>query len=313
MEDKRMTDMVPVYDVRGELLNVIRLPEKIMPIPAKRGGFGTSGIYYKGCGVVYRNHLGNEISQKEKDGLKIIGNTGIVYEKYLHCYQRLVGKFGIFMFRHQPVFSDYEGGCGKKEQRLIENQDLFRRSAIEEIVDVIPTGIPQHNIYGYRLKNVKGGIEDTVALIQYVLENNWNTAWDKNLWGDIMAYGYIRDVADWFISEKINHKLGTVYALLNSLYRADLLLYSQVLLKSFGVYSFEKNKILYYSALMVRKYCREQMEKEGLEIEEWNEKLYKVLFMLLISGKACCHLEEDEKWSWVREYYAEMYSGKNGK
>ena len=230
-----------------------------------------------------------------------------------HCYQRLVGKFGIFMFRHQPVFSDYEGGCGKKEQRLIENQDLFRRSAIEEIVDVIPTGIPQHKIYGYRLKNIKGGIEDTVALIQYVLENNWNTAWDKNLWGDIMAYGYIRDVADWFISEKINHKLGTVYALLNSLYRADLLLYSQVLLKSFGVYSFEKNKILYYSALMVRKYCREQMEKEELEIEEWNEKLYKVLFMLLISGKACCHLEEDEKWSWVREYYAEMYSGKNEK
>lgn len=101
-----------------------------------------------------------------------------------------------------------------KEHRLLENQNTFERSAIEEIVSVIPTGIPEHNIYAYRLKSVKGNIDDTACLIEYVLMNDFNTAWDKNLWGDIYAYGYIRDVADWFVSDKLNHKIGTIYAFL---------------------------------------------------------------------------------------------------
>ncbi|MFQ7393852.1 MAG: hypothetical protein ACLRMX_00925 [Lachnospira eligens] len=32
------------------------------------------------------------------------------------------------------------------------------------------------------------------------MENDWNTAWDKNLWEDIESYGYVRDIADWFKS-----------------------------------------------------------------------------------------------------------------
>jgi hypothetical protein len=43
---------------------------------------------------------------------------------------------------------------------------------------------------------------------------------------------------------------------------------------------------------------RAELGKET-ELENWFRNLYQEL----ISGKACCHLEDDKKWSWVREYY----------
>ena len=175
-------------------------------------------------------------------------------------------------------------------------------NAIEEILDVIPTGIENHNIYCYRLKNIKGNISDTVNLIKYILENDWNTAWDKNLWEDIEAFGYVRDVADWFKSNKFKHKLGTIYALLNSLYRSNMTLYARLLLEINGNYNFDKKMMLYYSSEIVKKYCDEFRINEYdycLEQEGW----FKSLYNELITGKACCHLEDDEKWDWVREYY----------
>ena len=153
------------------------------------------------------------------------------------------------------------------------------------------------------MKDVKGNIEDTECLIAYVLMNDFNTAWDKNLWGDIYAYGYVKDIADWFISDKLNHKIGTMYALLNSLYRADLTLYAQLLLKCFGEYSFEKYKILYYSALLVERYCEELVQKEGISLTKLDEETYERLLLLLFSGKACCHLENENKYNWVYSYY----------
>lgn len=292
------TDFVPIYTYTGEKINEIRLPQKIMPIPSKRGGFSRNGIYYKGCGIVYKNHLTNEMT----NGLKFIGKTRIIYEQYLVCYPRLIDIFGIFTFPHQAIFTDCEGGCGKKEQKLLDNQKIFKLSAIEDIVNVIPTGISDHNIYAYTLKKVKGSIEDTVSLIEYILTSDFNTAWDKNLWGDIYCFGYVHDIADWFISDKLNHKIGTIYALLNSLYRADLSLYAQLLLKYFGIYSFEKYKILYYSALIVENYCHKLFENENIDLKILNEETYEKLLTLLFSGKACCHLENEEKWNWVNGY-----------
>ena len=300
------TDIVPIYNELGEKLDEFKLPEKIMPIPSKRGGFSENGIYYKGSGIVYRYHLTNEVSEYNKGKLNILGNTGIIYEQYLACYPKLVGKFGIFTFPHQFIFTDFEGGCGKKEMRIIENQKKFKYSAIDEIIDVIPTGIKDHNVYVYRMKESKGGMEDTVNLIEYVLLNDLNTAWDKNLWGDIYAYGYVRDIADWFVSKKINHKIGTVYALLNSLYRADLWLYANLLLKYFGKYSFEKYKILYYSGLIVKKYCPKLIEEEKINMDSLNQDTYGRLLELLFSGKACCHLENKKKFIWVYEYYEKV-------
>lgn len=36
-----------------------------------------------------------------------------------------------------------------------------------------------------------------------------------------------------------------------------------------------------------------------------------MLYMELISGKACCHLENDDKWIWVRNYYLNKIGDKD--
>lgn len=316
MLNNRATDLIPIYDSLGNQINELKLKEKIIPIPTKRGGFAESGLYYKGAGVVYRNHLiykkegGNEQNTIDEK-VQIIGKTGLVYENLIACYPNLIGNFGIFNFRHQPIFSDMEGGCGIKEQNIVTNQKEFELSAIEEIEDVIPTGIDNHNIYVFRLKKLNGGINETIELLRYVLLNDWNTPWDKNLWKDIECYGYVRDVADWFKSGSFNHKLGTVYAMLNSIYRDDMNLYARLLFEIFGEYNFNKKMTLYYSAKIMEKFCKryEQFEYEiNIEQDNW----FKILFLELISGKACCHLEDDEKWGWVREYYKKKILVKGG-
>ncbi|MCM1500219.1 MAG: hypothetical protein NC124_17285 [Clostridium sp.] len=178
--DCRASRVIPVYDASGNQLDEIHLSEKIMPIPTKRGGFAESGVYYKGAGIVYRNHLGCEAKNNRRTGVereaRIIGRTELIYENLILCNTNCVGKFGIFKFCHQPI----------------------------------------------RLKELKGNINDTIHLIKYVLSDDWNTAWDKNLWNDI---------------------------------------------------------------------------------------LFRKLFSVLVSGKMCCHLENDSEWDWVRKVYKERIIG----
>lgn len=293
------TNAIPVYSISGKREQEIILPEKIMPLASKRGGFGESGLYYKGAGIVYQNHVVNEYDRN----MKLIDKTNIVYEKYSVCYPHLAGKFGIFPFPHQAIFSDWEGACGRKEQALLENQRRFELSAIEEITDVIPTGIPDHNIYVYRLKKVSAGPLDVINLIEYILQADYNTGWDKNLWSDIYCYTYVRDLADWFVSDKLCHKLGTVYALMSSLYNSDVYLYARILKELLGIYNCERAFILYFSALIVNKYCPKLFTSFAQDIQEITPELFGKLLELLFSGKACCHLEEDAKWDWVRDYY----------
>ncbi|MCR5608466.1 MAG: hypothetical protein K6G26_05325 [Lachnospiraceae bacterium] len=296
----RATNVVPIYDCKGEKLDEIILKESIMPIPTKRGGYSASGNYYKGAGIVYRNHL--ECDKNSNIQGEIIGKNRLVYENLIVCHPGIVGKFGIFTFRHQPMFSDYEGGCGLKEKKIVDNNSEFKYSAIDEFIDIIPTGLENHNIYCYRLKDFKGNLDDTVNLIKYVLENDWNTAWDKNLWEDIESFGLVRDVADWYKGNDFKYKLGTVYALLHSLYAKDFSMYARLLLKIIGRYEFDKKRMLYISAEIVIKYCKcfkDTVYYNYLEQDNWFEILYKEL----VSGKACCHLENDDEWNWVRDYY----------
>ena len=64
------------------------------------------------------------------------------------------------------------------------------------------------------------------------------SAWDKNLWADIMCYGYVRDLADWFVSDESAHKLGTIYALLHSIMKADKCLYEEIVHNTVGLLKF---------------------------------------------------------------------------
>lgn len=296
------TDKVLIYDTKGNIISEVQLPETITAIPSKRTGLSETGLFYKGSGIVYQKHMVNEIDSN----VKKVGDSGILYERYMVTYPHLIGKYGIFLFRHQPMFDDLEGACGTKELKMIDNSTNFELSAIEEVVHVIKTGIDNSNIYAYRLKDVNASPYDVIDLVEYVLTNHYNTAWDKNLWSDIYCYKYVRDVADWFQSDSASHKIGTIYALLNSMYINDIYLYIQLIQYLFGTCNSSKLYVLYYSGLIVNKYCDGKIQ---LGLERFDENTYAELLKLLFSGKACCHLMNDGEWKWVREYYMGRIDG----
>lgn len=64
-------------------------------------------------------------------------------------------------------------------------QEKFELSAIKEIADIVKVPLHGHCIYGYRLKEIQGSYKDTLRFIEYILTENFNSAWDKNLWDDI--------------------------------------------------------------------------------------------------------------------------------
>lgn len=289
------TDVVPVYNHNCEKITEIILPEKITPILGKRGGYSDKGIYYKGAGTIYQGHLTNEIN----DSVKLIKNSGIIYEKHIVKYESIYGKYGIFTFPHQPIFSDFEGGCGKKEKNLVDIINKFEFSAIEDVINIIDTGIENHNIYAYKLKEVKTSPNSIINLLEYVLANDYNTAWDKNLWSDIYGYCYVRDLADWFLSDQYIHKLGTVYALLNSLYVNDFELYSLLLFNLFRKVNYKKIFIPFYCMKIVEKFCPNKYNL-NIDIDNVCSETYIFALNSIFMGKACCHLEDEKKWEKVK-------------
>lgn len=291
------TDVVPVYDEDGIQIDEIRLPEKIVPVPRRRCGRSKSQNFYKGAGIIYQGHYVNEASSR----MMIVSRNTVEYQKYYVVYPKLYQVFGIFTFCHQPIFSDCEGGCGRKEKNIITMQEKFEFSAINEIVDVINVPISEHNIYVYRLKEMKGSYKDTIQLIEYILTENYNSAWDKNLWNDIMSYGYVRDLADWFESKELHHKLGTIYALLNSLLKADKYTYEDVVRETTGLEQLGEIYLPYIAAKIVEKYCPDSTA--GLDLSNFSVKLYERLWEVIYAGKYCCHLEYKTEWDHIREIY----------
>lgn len=294
-----VTNEIPIMNKKGKILEKIIIPEKVKPVPRRRCGYSESGLYYKGAGIVYTGHYVNELDE----GLKVIEETGMQYEKYNVIYANLFRKFGIFDFKHQPCFSDFEGGCGKKEKNIIEMQKQFYYSAIKEIVDVIHLPIDNHAIYVYKMKELIGNYKNTIELIEYVLSENFNTAWDKNVWDDIDAFGYVRDLADWFVSEEFCHKLGTIYAFLSTLMKKDKYTYERIVRDMTGMEQLGDYHIIYIAAIIVHKYSP-QIELD-IDLSKPSAQLYEYLWKNLYSGKACCHLENEEVWKCTRnEYYA---------
>ena len=297
---------VPFCEASGKQLDEVTLPEAVRPTFHKRGGFSDSGFYYKGAGILYCGHLSDRILP----GMLQIGENHCPYQKYQVIYPLLYGKFGIFAFRHQPVFRDYEGGCGPKEKNIVWMQLRFQYSAIEGEVEALSTPIKEHFIYRYRLRKIHGGYRDTVRLLEYVLTEGFNCPWDKNIWGDICAYGYVRDLADWFISEEDCHKLGTAYAFLNSILAVDQHLYFYLVRCLTGWECLEKAYIPFIAAFIVRKTCPDFMT--GYDLEDLTSTGYQLLLEQLYNGKACCHLESECVGEEVRTLYRREIPNKVG-
>lgn len=297
------TKTIPIIEANGKKIDEIILNEKIKPVPRRRCGISETGLYYKGAGIIYTSHYVNEL----QDTIQLIEKTSNLYEKYHVVNPALFRRYGIFMFQHQPCFSDFEGGCGNKEKKLIQMQEKFYYSAIEEITDVIPTAIPDHNIYIYKIKDVKGSYKDTLKLIEYILIEHYNTAWDKNVWDDISCFGYIRDLADWFISDRFSHKLGTIYSILNAIIKKDKYTYEAIVRELTGLEQLGDHHIIFIAALIVNHFSPVPFDLSMPTVD-----LYTNLWDTLLSGKACCHLENEEKWSYVKEEYKKTISGRVG-
>ena len=281
------TDTIPIIDSCGNQISEIRLKEKIHPAPRRRCGISASGLWYKGAGIIYTGHYANDLKQ----GMKLVNETGVIYEKYNVVYPSLYRRFGIFTFPHQPVFSDCEGGCGKKESTLPEMQKHFRYSAIEEIVDVVETPLENHAIYVYRLKNLKGSLQDCLNLIEYILCEDFNTAWDKNILDDIVCFGFVRDLADWFVSRDFSHKLGTIYGLLCALIKKDKYLYEAVVRELTNLEQLGDHHIIYIAALIIRRFVPDCVLP--IDLDDINRDNYTFLWEALYSGRACSHLENE--------------------
>ena len=291
------TDKIPVYNAAGLQIDEILLPEAIRPSHHRRGGFSETGAYYKGAGIIYSGHFTN----KMPEGMIQVNQSTIPYQKYHVLYPSIYNKFGIFAFPHQPIFNDFEGGCGPKEENLLPMQQDFAYSAIDGEIEVLDTPFPNHKIYKYRLKDLSGSYKDTLQLLEYILTENFNCAWDKNVWADIVCYGYVRDLADWFISDETCHKLGTVYALLNSINEADKYLYLKIVGEYTQLGHLEPLFLPYIAALIVKHFCPSAMEKYDLDY--FTPRLYAALLNEIYSGKACCHLESEEFGKGIRDYY----------
>ncbi|MDE5718563.1 MAG: hypothetical protein K2I53_13280, partial [Lachnospiraceae bacterium] len=288
------TDRVPILNEMGVQIDEAPLPEMITPVPRRRCGISESHTYYKGAGIIYQGHFANQC-----DGRMIrLSENPVAYQRYSVAYPGLYQKYGIFTFCHQPIFTDYEGGCGPKEENLTAMQERSGLSAIQEIVDVLETPLENHKIYAFRLKELQGSYKDTVNLIEYILSENFNSAWDKNLWADIMCYGYVRDLADWFISDRPAHRLGTIYALLHSVMKADKCLYEEIVHETVGLEQMGDIYMPYVAAGIVERYVPGSLG--GISGEALTPELMGRLWGMIYSGKACCHLENEEAWAHVR-------------
>lgn len=116
---------------------------------------------------------------------------------------------------------------------------------------------------------------------------------------DITCYGYVRDLADWFVSEGPFHKLGTMYALLHSIMKADKYLYEDIVRETVGLEQLGDIYMPYIAAKIVERYVPGSLG--GLSLEDITPELVGKLWKMIYSGKACCHLEKEEEWAHIRE------------
>ena len=80
-------------------------------------------------------------------------------------------------------------------------------------------------------------------------------------------------------------------------------IYAQLVMRCFKEYNFEKHMVLYYSVALVQRYCPELFVEEKLDITTLNIGTYERQLTLLFSGRACCHLEKEEEYAWVRGHF----------
>jgi len=296
-------DKVIVIDKGLRVVVEVGLPERVVWVGG-RSGIGESGLWYKGIGTVYRCH-----TVKSINGCKVIGQA--VYGGYVVQYIPWVNRFGIFQERNQWYFSEWVGGAGKREVKIVRNAEEFPFSAVK-VVDVIPV-MDEHNVYVMEMRGGKGICRDVgkmMRLLEVMLGEGWNFPWDKGAIRDINEEGLVTDVADLFKLDDVRHKFGTVYAVLYSM-RQLVPEVAKEFEREVGV-SLELKEVP-FSVLKV-------MKKLGCDISgmwdgeiKWSWEGYKRLVLdVLMEGVNCAGLEFPEYGEEVKKWYKGEFKRKVG-
>ena len=289
-----IVDRVQVIDRSLKVLVEVEFPERVYWVRG-RSGVGESGLWYKGIGTLYRCHM-----VKNVNGYRVIGQA--VYGGWVVQYIPWVNRFGIFQERNQWYFSEWIGGAGKREAKIVKNADEFPLSAVK-VVDVIPV-MDGHNVYVMEMRGGKGvcrNVKKVLKLLEVMLGEGWNFPWDKGAIRDVNEEGLVTDVADLFKSDDVKHKFGTVYAVLYSM--------RQLIPEVAGEFEREVGvslelKELPFSCLKVMKRLEYDVSGVYDGRVKWSWDGYKRLVLdVLIEGKNCAGLEFPEFGEEVKKWY----------
>lgn len=274
-----------VYDTNCEVLAKIFLPE-LEFVGGRTSIDKKTGLYYKGSGTLYTHHYSLE---KKYTVNKDIDINYIGYEV---CNEAWKGKFGIFLERYQPPFTDPIGGCGKKEENILENTKFIKSASIVKDVIDFHGSI---KIYVLEYKNGKTkwlnnpDMNKIKDLLDTMLDTDWNCPWDKNIFADIDEDGNVTDVADMFRSSDILDKFCTTYSFLSGALHLGFS-------KSFSViFGFDLD--LFRLPFLCFKILNDHNYDISSLLEEWydiSSKTYNhIILNRLLKGKTCASLSND--------------------
>lgn len=305
--------VIPIYDFNGHIINQLQIYDELSYV----NGRVCKGLnhYYKGTGVPYSRHHVTSLDEINVDDYEILGKSDVFYMGYAVSKKIFKDKFGIFQTRYQPFFPDFIGGCSVKEGLIVLNSEIFEKSAVN-VIDVVT--YDKENQHSYYIINYKGGRNSYIGnngdpvklknLLTFMLKNNWNFLWDKATINDINSEGLVTDVADLFISDKLNHQLGTVYSVLYSLYNIDKVKYFEFL--KLNKLTHEDQSSFIFNSVKL-------LNESGIDTKHFfpkKEKLknYKhIVINHLLNGKNCAYCSCDmftKEGDLVRDQYIKTVS-----
>lgn len=262
--------------------------------------------YYKGVGAEYKGHASLSPAESET----IIGDNPVFYYGYDVVNPNWEGKFGIFCNKYQPFFSDFIGSCGPKEHNIFKMSN-FSRSAlsVKDYVEFDSVNKQGYYILEYRSKRDSildgGNLRGLADLMAALLDEGLNLPWDKTSIRDINSEGFVTDVADMFFSKNIEHRFGTIYSILYSLYVLNLGLYVEFI-KSMG--------IVYSGLGDIPFVCMLLLNSRGMDVP--NKSIFKVkgdLYVhlignVLLRGRNCASVEHIDLGNDVMIQYLDRFS-----
>ena len=305
--------LVPIYDTQANIVNQIEIKDNLKYINGRvcKG----DEYYYKGAGIPYIRHYVDSLDNINSEEYDIKGPTGIFYSPFEVSKKNWQNKNGIFKAKYQPFFPEFIGACSKKEGLIVLNSEIFAKSCTE-VIDAVT--YDKENQYSYYIVNYKGGRSSYIKdngnpkklrdLLNFMLQNNWNFLWDKGAINDVNKDGLVSDVADLFISDKLEHQFGTVYSVFYSLFKMNQKKYFEFL----GENNLEHENLTSFVFNSVKILNQNGIKTDVFFVKKNKIKNYKhIVLNYLLTGKNCAYCACDmftKEGELVKEHYIKTIS-----